>query len=121
MARKQVEVLLSDLSGVQIPEGAGALVTVTYNDGRPTAKLDVTDAEIGAFLSGRGGSGKSSAPATKRRGRTWTPEQKAAQAQLLRDRHAARKAAEAGAAEVTPATPTHDGVRDADPPSPYGP
>jgi len=44
MARKTV--LVSDLSGAEIPEGKGAQVTIKFNDARKgTIVLDVTDSE----------------------------------------------------------------------------
>jgi hypothetical protein len=44
MARKSV--LVSDLSGEEIPEGKGATVTIKFADARKgTTVLDVTDAE----------------------------------------------------------------------------
>jgi hypothetical protein len=39
-------VLVSDLSGVEIEEGSGAMVTIKFSDARKgTIVLDVTDAE----------------------------------------------------------------------------
>ena len=90
MARKRVEILVSDLSGVEIPEGTGAVVSVAFNDGRAKVRLDVTDAELSKFLSGKGASAKTAVKA--RRGRTWTPEQKAEQAARAKERWAKRKA-----------------------------
>ena len=44
MARKTV--LVSDLSGTEIPDGKGAQVTIRFNDARKgTIVLDVTDGE----------------------------------------------------------------------------
>jgi hypothetical protein len=44
MARKSV--LVSDLSGAEIPDGKGAQVTIKFNDARRgTIVLDVTDSE----------------------------------------------------------------------------
>ena len=44
MAKKTVRI--SDISGVEIPEGKGATVRVTYVDARRGSReLDVTDAE----------------------------------------------------------------------------
>jgi hypothetical protein len=44
MARKQV--IVSDLSGDQIPYGKGAVIRITVNDARKgSAQLDVTDKE----------------------------------------------------------------------------
>lgn len=44
MARKTV--LVSDISGQEIPEGKGATVRITYRDARKGVReLDVTDAE----------------------------------------------------------------------------
>jgi hypothetical protein len=44
MARKTV--LVSDLSGAEIPDGKGAQVTIKFNDGRKgSIILDVTDSE----------------------------------------------------------------------------
>ncbi|MGA9761371.1 MAG: hypothetical protein WBQ14_03015 [Gaiellaceae bacterium] len=44
MARKSV--FVSDLSGEEIPEGKGAVVTIKFTDARKgTIVLDVTDAE----------------------------------------------------------------------------
>ena len=44
MARKIA--IVSDKSGVEIPEGSGAQVTVKFNDARRGSRvLDVTDAE----------------------------------------------------------------------------
>ena len=44
MARKTV--LVSDVSGQEIPEGKGATVRITYRDARKGVReLDVTDAE----------------------------------------------------------------------------
>jgi hypothetical protein len=44
MARRTI--LVSDLSGEQIPEGKGAIVTITYGDARKgIIVLDLTDAE----------------------------------------------------------------------------
>jgi hypothetical protein len=44
MARKSV--LVSDLSGAEIPEGKGAQVTIKFNDARKgIVVLDVTDTE----------------------------------------------------------------------------
>ncbi len=44
MARKTV--LISDLSGAEIPEGKGAQVAIKFNDARKgTIILDVTDSE----------------------------------------------------------------------------
>jgi hypothetical protein len=44
MAKKTI--LMSDLSGVEIPEGKGAQVTIKFNDARKgTIVLDVTDRE----------------------------------------------------------------------------
>lgn len=67
MARK--EILTSDRSGVEIPDGTGAVVTVKFNDARRGSKvLDVTDAEA-EELGGR---------PVKRRGR---PAKAAAEAE----------------------------------------
>jgi hypothetical protein len=44
VARKTV--LVSDLSGVEIPEGKGATIRITFHDARKGVReLDVTDAE----------------------------------------------------------------------------
>jgi hypothetical protein len=44
MARKTV--LVSDLSGVEIPEGKGATIRITFHDARKGLReLDVTDEE----------------------------------------------------------------------------
>jgi hypothetical protein len=44
MARKTV--LVSDLSGVEIPEGKGATIRITFHDARKGVReLDVTDDE----------------------------------------------------------------------------
>ena len=44
MARKTV--LVSDMSGNEIPEGKGAVVRITFRDARKGVReLDVTDAE----------------------------------------------------------------------------
>jgi hypothetical protein len=44
VARKTV--LVSDISGVEIPEGKGATVRITYRDARKGVReLDVTDEE----------------------------------------------------------------------------
>jgi hypothetical protein len=44
MARKTV--LVSDLSGVEIPDGKGATIRVTFHDARKGVReLDVTDEE----------------------------------------------------------------------------
>jgi hypothetical protein len=44
MARKSV--FVSDLSGEEIPEGKGAMITIKFTDARKgTIVLDVTDAE----------------------------------------------------------------------------
>lgn len=51
MARKTV--LVSDISGVEIPDGKGATIRITFRDARKGAReLDVTDAEA-AKLGGR--------------------------------------------------------------------
>jgi hypothetical protein len=51
MAKKTV--LVSDQSGVEIPEGKGAKVRITFNDARRGSReLDLTDAEAEA-LGGR--------------------------------------------------------------------
>lgn len=51
MARKTV--LVSDLSGVEIADGEGATIRITFNDARKGIReLDVTDAE-GEKLGGR--------------------------------------------------------------------
>jgi hypothetical protein len=48
MARKTIRV--SDVSGVEIPDGKGAVVRITFNDARKGAReLDVTDAEAEKF------------------------------------------------------------------------
>jgi hypothetical protein len=48
MARKTVRV--SDISGVEIPSGKGAVVRITYADARRGSReLDVTDAEAEQF------------------------------------------------------------------------
>ncbi len=58
MAKKTV--LVSDLSGVEIDEGKGATIRITFHDARKGVReLDVTDAEA-EKLGGR---------AVKRRGR----------------------------------------------------
>ncbi len=44
MARKTV--IVSDLSGTEIPEGKGATIRIKFNDARKGVReLDVTDAE----------------------------------------------------------------------------
>lgn len=44
MAKKTV--LISDMSGAEIPEGKGATIRITYRDARKGVReLDVTDAE----------------------------------------------------------------------------
>ena len=44
MARKNV--LVSDMSGVEIPEGKGATIRITFRDARKGVReLDVTDEE----------------------------------------------------------------------------
>ena len=91
MARKKVEVLVSDLSGAQIPVGTGAVVTVVFNDGRAKVKVDVTDTEVAALLGGKKAPARAAAPG-KRRGRSWTPEQRAEQAAKAKERWARRKA-----------------------------
>ena len=51
MARKTV--LVSDMSGVEIPEGKGAAIRITFRDARKGVReLDVTDEEAEA-LGGR--------------------------------------------------------------------
>lgn len=58
MARKTV--LVSDMSGVEIPDGKGATVRITFRDARKGVReLDLTDEEAGR-LGGR---------STARRGR----------------------------------------------------
>jgi hypothetical protein len=48
MAKKTV--LVSDISGQEIPEGKGAKVRITYTDARRGAReLDVTDEEAERF------------------------------------------------------------------------
>jgi hypothetical protein len=48
MARKTV--LVSDVSGEEIPEGRGATVRITFRDARKGVReLDVTDAEAERF------------------------------------------------------------------------
>jgi hypothetical protein len=48
MARKTV--LVSDISGEEIPDGKGATVRITFRDARKGAReLDVTDAEAERF------------------------------------------------------------------------
>ena len=47
------KVLISDQSGVEIPEGTGAVVTIRFRDRRKGVRvLDLTDAEAGR-LGGR--------------------------------------------------------------------
>ena len=44
MARKSI--FVSDMSGTEIPEGKGAVITIKFNDARKgVVVLDVTDAE----------------------------------------------------------------------------
>ena len=51
MAKKMIRV--SDKSGVEIPEGSGAVVRITFRDARKGVKeLDLTDSEAEA-LGGR--------------------------------------------------------------------
>jgi hypothetical protein len=48
MARKTIRV--SDISGVEIPDGKGATVRITFADARRGSReLDVTDAEAEKF------------------------------------------------------------------------
>ncbi len=48
MAKKTIHV--SDISGVEIPEGKGAVVRITFHDARKGSReLDVTDAEAETF------------------------------------------------------------------------
>ena len=64
MARKTV--LVSDLSGVEIPDGKGATIRITFHDARKGVReLDVTDAEAeklgGRAVARRGRKPKSAA------------------------------------------------------------
>ena len=68
MARKTV--LVSDMSGKEIPDGKGATVRITFRDARKGVReLDVTDAEAessAAAPSPAAGAGRSRLPSAAR-------------------------------------------------------
>ena len=51
MARQQITVVVSDLSGNQISEAEAWSVELTPSDGRNKVRLDVAESEIQQFLS----------------------------------------------------------------------